>query len=334
MLIQFVKSLSIGRFLNLFLVYSSYHISKISGRAVVWGRPFALSIEPTTACNLGCTECPSGLKKFSRPTGNLKIEELNNWLPQLSKQLMYVNFYFQGEPLIHPQLASAIKKVDEAGVFTAISSNAHFLGEKKAEELVKNGLKKIIISIDGITQESYEKYRVHGDLDKVFEGTRNIIAAKKKLKSSYPIVTWQMVVFKTNENQIDEAKALAKQFGVNELTLKTAQFYEYKNGHELMPENLKYSRYRKLEDGTYKINNKLPNYCWRLWQSSVLTFDGSAVPCCFDKDADYKMGNLNNTDFKQIWNGKEYQNFRKKVLKGRRNIDICANCSEGSKVWN
>ncbi len=320
--------------MNVALVYTSYHISRFRRKPIVWGKPFAMSVEPTTACNLGCTECPSGLKQFTRQTGNLRLDDFKKWLPQLRGHLMYVNFYFQGEPLIHPNLTDAIALANQAKVFTAISSNAHFITPEKAEELVRCGLKKIIVSIDGITQESYEKYRVHGKLDKVLQGTHNLVAAKEKLGSAFPIISWQMVVFSTNEKQIPEAKKLAKQYGADEMKFKTAQFYDYKNGHPLMPKNLKYSRYRQKSDGSYTINNKLPNHCWRLWQSSVLTWDGHAVPCCFDKDATYQMGQLNGKTFDDIWKNENYQDFRTKVLKGRKNIDICANCSEGSKVWN
>ncbi len=330
---QFLSQLSFLRLWNVLAVYSSYQVAKWIKKPIVWGRPFAMSIEPTTACNLGCTECPSGLKQFTRATGNVRLSELEKWLDELKEHLLYVNFYFQGEPLIHPNICNAIKLADERKIFTAISSNAHFITEDKAEALVKSGLKKIIISLDGVDQESYEKYRVHGDITKVFQGTRNLVEAKKRLKSAFPIISWQMVVFSTNEKDIPRAKELAKEYAVNEIKFKTAQFYEYENGHPLMPSNMKYSRYRKNADGSYRINNKLPNYCWRLWQSSVLTHDGHAVPCCFDKDASYPMGKLNGKSFGDIWKNQDYQGFRKKILKGRKEVDICANCSEGSKVW-
>jgi hypothetical protein len=45
------------------------------------------------------------------------------------------------------------------------------------------------------------------------------------------------------------------------------------------------------------------------------------------------MGNLSKEDFNSIWRGKAYTSFRKQLLKGRKEIDICKNCSEGTKVW-
>jgi len=133
---------------------------------------------------------------------------------------------------------------------------------------------------------------------------------------------------------VGEAKTLAKEMGVDEIVFKTAQIYDYKNGNELMPLNENYSRYRKLADGTYEIKNTLENQCWRMWRGSVITWDGKVVPCCFDKDAKYAMGNIKDISFKDIWHGEQYQNFRQGVINGRDQIDICRNCSEGTKVWN
>jgi radical SAM protein with 4Fe4S-binding SPASM domain len=57
------------------------------------------------------------------------------------------------------------------------------------------------------------------------------------------------------------------------------------------------------------------------------------VPCCFDKDATHQLGNIKHQSFKEIWNNENYRQFRKDISKGRKNIDICSNCSEGTKVW-
>jgi radical SAM protein with 4Fe4S-binding SPASM domain len=65
----------------------------------------------------------------------------------------------------------------------------------------------------------------------------------------------------------------------------------------------------------------------------VISWDGLVVPCCFDKDADYRLGDLKKESFKEVWSSEAYRSFRKKLLSGRKNIDICANCSEGTAVW-
>lgn len=294
--------------------------------------PISLSLEPTTACNLGCPECPSGLKQFTRPTGNLKKELYQQVIDELHPYLLYLNFYFQGEPFIHPDLVDWIRYAADRKIYTSTSTNAHFIDKKMAQRIVNSGLNRMIISIDGTSQESYENYRINGDLTKVLEGTKNMVAAKKEAGKG-PHLIFQFLVVKPNEHQIPELFELAREYGVDEVRLKTAQFYDYKNGNPLMPENEKYSRYIKQADGTYRIKNKMDNHCKRMWTSSVITWDGRVVPCCFDKDAKHQMGIMREKSFKEIWRSEKYDNFRRHILSNREGIDICTNCSEGTKVW-
>jgi len=186
--------------------------------------------------------------------------------------------------------------------------------------------------VDGTTQETYQSYRVGGKLDKVIEGARNIVKWKKELKSLTPFVVFQFLVVKPNEHQISEVHKLAKEIGVDHVALKTAQIYDYENGSDLIPTIDKYSRYQKKGD-TYSIKNDLASNCWKMWQSCVITWDGKVVPCCFDKDAQYVMGDLQTQSFKEIWRSKKYNDFRATLLRSRDEIEMCRNCTEGTKVW-
>lgn len=328
-----LSKLTFKRVLNGLLIWASYHVSRISKKAIVWGRPISLSLEPTTACNLGCPECPSGLKQFTRPTGNLKTDRFEKFLAEIHRSALYLTFYFQGEPYINPDFLKMVKKASEKGLYTATSTNAHFLDDKKAKETVESGLDRLIVSIDGTTQDVYEQYRINGELSKVIEGTKRVIEWKKKLKSNTPHVIFQYLIVRPNEHQIADVEKLAHELGVDEVRYKTAQVYDYKNGNPLIPENTEYSRYKQLDDGTWAVKNKLINQCWRMWSSCVITWDGLVVPCCFDKDAEHRMGDLKRAKFSEIWKGAEYNGFRNNLLHGRDQIDICRNCSEGTKVW-
>jgi radical SAM protein with 4Fe4S-binding SPASM domain len=273
------------------------------------------------------------LKSFSRPTGNLEIQNLKKIIDELHSSSIFAYFYFQGEPFIHPKFLELVRYAADKNLYTVTSTNAHYLTERKAAETVESGLDRIIISIDGTTQEVYEKYRRQGDLNKVIQGVKNLVAVKQKKHSKTPHIVLQFLVVKHNEHQIDEVKKLAKELGVNELKLKTAQIYDFENGNDLMPINQKYSRYKKLSNGKYVIKSKLHNRCWKLWHSAEITWDGKVVPCCFDKDAKYEMGNAFSNTFKEVWHNKKYFDFRARLLSGRKRIDICTNCSEGLKVW-
>lgn len=325
--------MSSARLLNLCALRFSFYWSRISKKVVLYGRPYALSIEPTTACNLGCPECPSGLKQFSRPTGKIDLSNHKLWLEQVRKTVFYINYYFQGEPFLHPQFLELIREAKKNNIYTATSTNGHFISESKAREVVESGLDRLIISIDGMTQETYESYRIHGNLNQVIEAAKFMVKAKQELKSKTPYLIFQFLVVKTNEHEIPLVQKLADDIGIDEVRFKTAQVYNYKHGNRLIPDNEEYSRYIKQKDGTYKLKFKGGNHCWRMWSGSVLTWDGNIVPCCFDKDAKHSFGSLQKHSFEAIWKNAAYKSFRKAILKDRNAIDICKNCSEGAKVW-
>ncbi len=331
--LNFASKLTARRVWNAAKVVSSFYLTKWTGKATQWGMPFTISIEPTTACNLRCPECPSGLRSFTRPTGNLKQDFFRSTMEELHRDLMYLIFYFQGEPYINPKFLEMVRHAHEKGVYTITSTNAHFLNDENARKTIESGLDRLIISVDGTTQEVYEQYRKEGKLDHVLQGARNVVKWKKQLNSKTPHIIFQFLVVKPNESQIPEVYRLAKEIGVDEVKLKTAQVYEYKHGNDLIPTIEKYARYKQQSDGTWKVKNKLLNHCWKLWHSCVVTWDGLVVPCCFDKDATYRLGDLKKTSFAALWQGAAYQQFRGALLQGRDKIDICTNCTEGCKVW-
>ena len=314
-------------------VFSGYHYSKLTGSTFNIGFPVSISIEPTTSCNLRCPECPSGLRSFTRDTGMLDPEFFRHTIDQVHRDLVYLTFYFQGEPFLNPHFSEMIKYASEKKIYTSTSTNAHFLNDETARKTVESGLDRLVISIDGTTQETYAQYRIGGSLEKVLDGTRTLVRWKHKLKSKTPHLIFQFLVVKHNEHQLDELKVLAKETGVDEVAFKTAQVYEYEHGNNLIPANEKYSRYRQNKDGTWTVKNKLLNHCWRMWHSCVITWDGKIVPCCFDKDASHVMGNLQTKKFSEIWNNSGYRKFRSSLLKSRSEIEICKNCTEGTKVW-
>jgi radical SAM protein with 4Fe4S-binding SPASM domain len=264
----------------------------------------------------------------------LKKDFFHETIDQLWRELMYLVFYFQGEPYLNPEFLNMVQYAASKKIYTATSTNAHYLNDANAKKTVESGLDRLIISIDGTTQETYEQYRVGGKLSKVLEGAANIVKWKKQLKSKTPFVIFQFLVVRHNEHQIEEIKELAREMGVDDVWLKTAQVYDYENDrNSLIPTNTKYSRYKVDEQGKMKFKGNNKNHCWRLWHDPVITWDGSIVPCCFDKDAQHRLGNLKQQSFKEVWKNKEYHEFRTKILQSRKNIDICANCSEGVKVW-
>src|ERR1700722_19518793 len=167
-------------------VLSSYYISKWTKKPVQWGYPVSVSVEPTTSCNLRCPECPSGLREFSRPTGMLQTSLFNKVIDEVSPYTPYLILYFQVEPYLNKNFFDFVQYASAKNMYVATSTNAHYLNDTNARKTVESGLSRLIISIDGTTQDTYEQYRIGGRIDKVFEGAKNIVAWKKKLKSSLP----------------------------------------------------------------------------------------------------------------------------------------------------
>jgi len=264
----------------------------------------------------------------------LDLELYQQILDELREVLWYLILYFQGEPYLHPQFFELIEAATSRNIYTATSTNAHYLSSENARKTVESKLDRLIISIDGTTQESYESYRIGGKLDRVISGTKEIISWKQKLRSATPYVIFQFLVVKPNEHQIPMVKDLASELGVDHVALKTAQIYNYQHGSPLIPENEIYSRYKKNGNGTYSLKNPLLNHCWKMWHSCVITWDGQVVPCCFDKDASHPMGDIKSQQFSELWYGEKYLQFRGNLTKARSEIDICTNCTEGTQVFS
>jgi radical SAM protein with 4Fe4S-binding SPASM domain len=332
---NFLTKLTFRRCWNAIGLYFSFQFSKLFRRPIVFGNPFSISVEPTTACNLGCPECPSGLKSFTRPVGSIKLDFFKLLIDASYKDLVYLSFYFQGEPFLNKSFLDMVVYASQKNIYTATSTNAHYLDDDTAKKTVLSGLDRLIISIDGMDQETYSQYRKGGELSKVIEGAKNIVKWRRELKSRTPYLVFQFLVVRPNEHQLKEVRQLAKEIGMDGVWFKTAQIYDYENDpHQLIPQTQQYSRYKKDEFGRTLPKNPLHNHCWKMMHSNVVTWDGKVVPCCFDKDAQHVLGDLKKSTMQEIWESNNYKAFRRELMKSRKNIDICANCSEGLKVWS
>ncbi len=329
---NYLKVLRPRRLWNASRILGSYYLSRFTKKNLHSGYPVAISIEPTTSCNLRCPQCPSGLREFTRDTGMLGPALNRKVIDELKSDLTYITYYFQGEPYLNPDFLDMVSYASANNIYTATSTNAHYLTPGNCKKTIDSGLKRLIISLDGSTQETYKKYRIGGQLDKVLQGTKNLVEAKKKAGKG-PYIIWQFIVFGHNEHQIADMKKLAREYGVDKLAIKTAQIYDFETNIDLLPADEKYARYHK-KNGKTVIKNKLLNHCWRLWHNCVITWDGKVAPCCFDKDASHQFGDVSKNSFREIWQSAQYNSFRLLVLRSRKNIDICQNCTEGTKIWS
>lgn len=303
----------------------SFLLSAVTKRVVIFGKPESLSVEPTNKCNLNCIECPTGTGDLTRKTGKMDFHTFKNIIDKTYKHLSYLILYFQGEPFLNSQLYDMISYAGKKNIFTYTSTNGHFLTPENCKKIVESKLDKITISLDGTNQETYQIYRKNGDFNKVTAGIKNLVEVKKQLNSIRPFIELQFLVFKHNQNQISEIKLLAKQLGVNKLSLKTAQFYNKEN-IKYLTDIEKFARY-KVQNNKLMLKKKPKNRCWRMWHSSVVSINGDIAPCCFDKDTKYTFGNTKDVNISNIRKTSTYKYFAKKILLNRKSIDICNNCN-------
>ena len=350
-----------SRALNALRCYWNYALSYF-GLVRITHMPVFISVEPAAVCQLRCPACPVGREKTAALTEHrpatpdraqntdrlrltehrppsadriqtelhreqtyMSLEVFRRVLEECKKTAWVMQFYFQGEPLLNSELATMISEAHEAGLYTIVSTNAQAMTEQMAEDLVNAGLDRIIISMDGLSQESYSAYRIGGDIEKCKAALRWLRKAKESNgKSREPIVIeLQCLRLKSNEAEWEELKKVYKSLGADKLSLKTAQLYDYSDGHELMPTDERYSRYIKGSDGKYR-RRPLGKGCRRVWSGAVITTTGEVLPCCYDKARAYAYGNIMETPLKELYRNEKALDFRRNAIKER--YDICREC--------
>ncbi|MBR9973941.1 MAG: SPASM domain-containing protein [Bacteroidetes bacterium] len=327
-----VRCVTPRRIGNLLAVMLSYRLSLLLRRSVVWGRPYTLTIEPTNRCNLKCPECPSGNGDMVRPLGLLDFDRFRAIVDEVHGEVFYLQLFFQGEPFINNRLVDMIAYARAKRMYVSISTNAHFLRREVVDALLDAGLDRLIVSLDGLTQEVYEEYRVGGSLAKVHEALALLDETRRRFgRRARTEVTLQFLVTRQNESQIPELRGLAQKHNAG-VALKTMQVYSLESAERFLPRDERYSRYHVV-DGELRPKSALRDRCVRLWERSVITWEGVVVPCCFDKNAEYPLGRLDGRDFADVWQSEEYHAFRLRVLQGRRDIPMCRNCTEGLKIY-
>jgi len=286
--------------------------------------PLSVSVEPASVCQLRCPECPVGQRQAGI-AGKEALMPDTVWqrtLSEVASTAWVIQFYFQGEPLLNPHLPAMVAQAHDAGLYTILSTNAQAMTPDMAQALIEAGLDRIIISMDGLSDASYNAYRVGGSLEKTKVAMRALREAKTKLHG-HTTIELQCLRLRTNEHEWQQFKRLYKDLGADRLVFKTAQLYDYSDGHPLMPSNLRYSRYLPGKDGKYH-RRKLHRLCWRVWSGAVITTAGEVLPCCYDKAHAHAYGNIMNAPMRTLYANDASRAFRHAAL--RQTPLICREC--------
>ena len=253
-------------------------------RVVINNYPVVAYIEPTAFCNLRCPACPTGLQLNLRPPAKMQMELFQAALDEIGDYVFELVMYNWGEPLLHPQTPTMIAYAKSKNIEVSLSTNFSLnLTDDYLEQLVRSGLDRLIISLDGASPETYQHYRRQGDFDQVRENMRRIRSMKQRFKIKTPTIEWQFLVFKHNEHEIETVRSNYQQWGADHLTIEGAQmpFSPYDKGFEpsSLPEyNIYHPKHSYRKKSERQLKSRRP--CSWLYGSVVLNPNASVSPCC------------------------------------------------------
>jgi MoaA/NifB/PqqE/SkfB family radical SAM enzyme len=327
----FNKHLTLKKILNSIYVAFNYFFIK----SLTVKHPVRLVFDPTNHCNLQCPLCPTGQGRMDRAIGFMDVDKFKLIIDENYKYLFEVDLYNWGEPLLHKDIYEMISYAESKNIRVTISSTLNYLTDIMAEKIVSSGLERLIVSLDGANQETYEHYRIGGNFDYVIRNVRKIIDIKKKKNSKYPLIIWEFLIFSHNEKEISNAKRQAKKIGFDKFIVK---YIRSDMGIELfqsdkekiigagkwLPTNDSMSRfYYKKEKKKIK-----PQSCIFLWTQGTINWNGAVSPCCAVYDESYDFGNAFEVNsFLEVWNNDKFKEARSIVKNNTsQNNCVCSNC--------
>ncbi len=316
--------------------------------------PTVAVVDTTNACNLHCPLCATGSGKSDHPKGMMTQELFARITDTLGPYLYELHLYNWGEPLLNKQLPSLIayaKGHSPARIF--VSTNLNTLSDEMAEGLIVSGVDEITVAADGITEETYQKYRVGGSFEKVLANLKTLIEKRAKFalqnprqagngKGLQPKIIFRFMVMKHNAHELPRAKELAKELDVS-FRKKTVRvdmgdftegsiFDKIDRQREWLPEETDLNRYRKHDDRLGKMR-----VCKDLWTRTFISWDGAITPCCNVYAVRDFFSPVFETDFVKIWNGPAYTTAReifRTEEKPEGETPVCKRCvRSGNNIW-
>ncbi|MBI3552374.1 MAG: radical SAM protein [Elusimicrobia bacterium] len=300
----------------------------------VSGKPYWLTVDPTNFCQLKCPFCPTGAGREVRQKASLRLEHFEHIMDALGPTLIHIDFMNWGEPLLNKDLYAMISMAKRHKIDTMVSTNFNAFSEEAAEKMVRCGLDRLVLSIDGLSQQTYEKYRVGGDYSRVVSHLKMLVAKRRELGAAHPRIAWQFLVFKHNEHEIDLVRETALALGVDEVGI-TPAYMPFKPGirENWIPTRREYSMYdaetfpdsppwqwerarteKEVEVKVYKEAEKRELCNWP-WAGIAINPDGSVSPCCSVEEQEYDFGNFFSGPFMELWNNENYRRARDHVAR-------------------
>jgi radical SAM protein with 4Fe4S-binding SPASM domain len=305
-------------------------ISKYLKLSYARGLPQIAVIEPTNNCIFSCPMCPLGQNRILRKRGYMSYENFKKVIDSFKDNLKVVILFNFGEPFLNNNIFKMIKYCKKKKIFTITSTNAGILNKSLINNIINSGLDYLTISLNGASEKTYRIYNTAKNFKKAINNIEKL-CKKKRMKYNLPFVDLQFIVMRENEGEISKIKELAKRLGVDMLSIKTAWIFDEKVKN-ILPRNTIYRRYY-LKYNVIKSKNKTKNWCPWPWSATVVFWDGSVHPCCYDLNGKYNFGNIFDRSLESIWNDKKYIKFRKQILTNKNDIPMCAQCTLSTDVF-
>jgi MoaA/NifB/PqqE/SkfB family radical SAM enzyme len=277
-------------------------------RERVVGAPYRYNIDPTNVCNLRCPVCPTGLGTLQRSKGKIDLADYRSIIDQIAPYTYILELYNWGEPFLHPRIFDMICYASERNMFVRISSNLNRFDRAMAEKTVASGLEALIVSVDGATEATYQKYRRQGQLSKVIENIESLTEVKRRVGSRLPYITLRMLVSRCNEHEIEDVRQMAADLGVDIFTTGTL-FVNTKDKaqvDEWLPRDERLSYYDYSADELQNVW-----HCADLWEAMTINWDGGVSPCCWIQNAENDFDNILTRPLRDIWNNDAYISARR-----------------------
>jgi pyruvate-formate lyase-activating enzyme len=288
--------------------------------------PFILNLDPTNICNLRCPLCPTGAGEFGRPPGRMKLDGFRKVIDSTGEYLYEVNLFNFGEPLLNKDVFEMARYAHERNVSTCISTNLTTLGESSAEAMISSKLDHLVVSIDGLTPETYSKYRIGGDFHRVIDNVREVVKWKRRSRSSSPHIEWQFLVFQHNQHEAAKVAQFAKALGVDSVTIRKgagSTDTQIGRGSGWTIEGAD-DKYEEKKVGGGKV-------CDFLWHTFTVNHDGGVSPCClaYKREDDFANFFTEGASLEKIWNSPKFQSarsiFRERSLPSGGDL-LCNTC--------
>jgi radical SAM protein with 4Fe4S-binding SPASM domain len=297
-----------------------------------WGMPTVVQLEPTNHCNLRCAICPV-TTGMDRASGYMDFALFKKLIDEVGEYLFLLLLWDWGEPLLNPAIFDMISYARRKGIKVSTSTNGHLLSrDDYAERVVTSGLDTLIVAVDGISQETYQRYRQGGQLNQVLQGVKKVVQKKRDLNALTPRINFRFIVMKHNEHEVPQLKGFTRSMGVDVLTLKTlnpsfrGQQKQDEMGQPFIPVGTLYRRFTYSRESGKPVRVKR-NLCKNLWNAPIIHWNGAVCLCFADMDEKWSMGDLRYENLRAIWGGEKYQWFRRRFRQRWEQLDICWDCS-------